>query len=461
MITKSDITSFSKDFNKKENLKISKNAITSTTLHNIVLNRDFSQNEHEVFSKKIDTKVSVSNQKNTGRCWIFAFLNVLRLKMIEKYDLDDDFEFSQTYLFFFDKLEKSNYFLQNIVNTKEKTYDSRVVNELLKTPIGDGGMSNMFINLVNKYGLIPKSNMRESYQSINSEKLNELINNRLREAAYKIRESNGSKKYINQTLGEIYNILVIFLGEPPKRITWEYYKQGGGTESNSKKTKKKKQDEKKPSKKKNKYRVVRSITPLEFYKNRVPINVNDFVFLMNYPLQKYNNIYNILLSNNVVGGIQSLLINIDIGKLKKIAKESIDNDDAVWFSADVHKYASNKLGVLDKKAFNYKNTVGFDITLDKKLQLKYEIAEPNHAMIFKGYSKNQNGKITKWFVENSWGTSTKKTGHFTMSDEWFDEYVYEIVVFKKHVPSDILSIKKKKPVLLQPWDPIHKYLTIN
>lgn len=452
MISSKDISKYSKQFNKNEKLKISKNAISSTNLMNIVTNRDFSQQKHDYFMKKIDTKVTISDQKSSGRCWMFAFLNIMRLKMIDQYKLDSDFEFSQTYLFFFDKLEKSNYFLQNIIKTKSQPYDSRLVNYFLRNPISDGGMSNMFINLVNKYGVIPKTNMKESYQSINSSLLNELINNRLREAAYNIREKNKSNKYIKETLQDIYNILVVFLGEPPKTITWEYYVQNAG-----KKTKKKKKN-KSISKKKPKYRVIRSLTPLQFYKQKVSINVNDFIFVMNYPLQKFNNIYNICYSNNMVNGIESRLINIKNNKLKQIAKASIDNNVAIWFSADVAKYMSKKLETLDRDAFNYENTIGFDISLDKKNQLKYEISEPTHAMIIKGYSKNENGKITKWYVENSWGAQPNKTGHFTMSDEWFDEYVYEIVILKEFVPKDIIDISKKQPILLQPWDPIHETL---
>lgn len=453
MIRSADLNKFSKNFNKKDNLLISKNAITSTKLHDIVINRDFSQKDHDVFSKKIDTKSQITDQKNTGRCWMFAFLNVMRLKMIEKYNLEDDFEFSQTYLFFYDKLEKSNYFLNNILLTKDKPYNSRIVHMLLKDPISDGGMSNMIINLINKYGVIPQSNMNETHQSVNSSKLNELINNRLREAAYHIRESKNAKKHIDTTMQDIYNILVIFLGQPPKRITWEYYKQSAG----GKKTKKKDKTEKK-SKRKNNYKVMRNMTPLEFYKQKVPVNVNDYLCVMNYPLQKYNNCYTILFSNNMVNGIETKLINIQMSKMKKLVKDSIDNGNAVWFSADVEKYISNKYGILDKEAFSYKNTVGFDITLDKKQQLKYEISEPNHAMIFKGYSTNKSGKIVKWYVENSWGSLNRKNGHLTMSDQWFDDYVYEVMILKSHIPKDISSIKNKKIIELQPWDPIHNFI---
>ena len=215
------IEGFSKKFNENNTNLLAKNSISSNPLKNVLMNQDILQKRRKIFSKKIDIESKVSDQESSGRCWLFAFLNVIRLKMIKKYKLPSEFEFSQNYLFFWDNFEKANFFLHNMIALKKEPIDSRLISYFLTNPISDGGQYNMIISLVNKYGIIPKVCMAETYHSSNSSELDEVLSNKLRDYAEKIR--NSSNFDIKHALEEIYRLIVIFLGEPPKDIVWEFY----------------------------------------------------------------------------------------------------------------------------------------------------------------------------------------------------------------------------------------------
>jgi len=419
------INEFSKKFNDNTNNIIAKNAISSNPLKNVIVNQDILQKRRKVFTKKIEIDTKITNQKYSGRCWLFAFLNVIRLKMIKKYNLPPEFEFSQNYLFFWDKFEKANFFLHNMNNLKKEKFDSRIVNYLIANPISDGGQFNMIISLVNKYGIIPKTSMTETYHSSNSYELDELIKNKLRDYAEKIRTTNNFN--FKNALEEVYRLLVIFLGEPPKNIIWEYY--------NNKKYKK------------------ISTTPLQFYKKYVPYNVDDMVLLINAPIKNrpYYNLYDIKYFGNVVDGKMTNYINCPIEEIAKIAKKSIDGDDAFFFGSDVNMNFNSKIGLMNIDLYNLKNFFQFGIDMDKGKKLEYGISHINHAMIIRGYNE-ENKKINRWLVENSWGNESEFEGEIVMSNNWFDENVFEIVVNKKYVPKHIKDALMKKPVLLEPWD---------
>ena len=493
-----DIKSFDDNYNKHPEFRVSANALTGNNFKSIVLDNKFVNNFNDVFKKVIDIDVKSTDQKSSGRCWLFAYLNVIRLKMIKKYGLDKDFELSQTYLFFYDKLEKANYFLQFIMDNVDKEHDDRNVQHFLKEPLSDGGTTNMAHNLIKKYGILPKANMKETYQSNSTGTMNVLINQRLRHAARDLfkNKRNRTDKFVKNVLMDVYTMLVIFLGEPPKKFNWEYYsklnKTKGEKEDGSDKSKSKKggSDElsmensvnvKKLSKKKkrtgkksrdgsgdkfNKYKMVNNITPLEFYEKYSDFNADDMVTLIHYPGKAVNKLYHVQYSNNMVGGQKNDYINVSIDLMKILCKLSIDEDNAVWFGSDVGKYMSKNLGILDRKAFNYKDTIGFDYDMSGEDMLKYQVSAVSHAMILKGYTMNKmqmKGKsieldIKKWLVENSWGDMTGKHGNFTMSDDWFSEFVYEIMVDKKYLSKKILRVLKTKPVVLPIWDPFGNLL---
>jgi bleomycin hydrolase len=433
-ITVKNIELFSQEFNSKKENIISKNAISNNKLLDIIKERDIIQQRNNVFSKHIDIEVKNTNQKNSGRCWIFAFLNLLRLDMIKKYKLEDTFEFSQNYLFFWDKLEKSNFFIYNIINTKKYSVESREVKHLLSEPVSDGGQWNMLTNLVNKYGVIPKTLMNETFGSCNSEELSFVLNNKLRSIAFDIRNRRVTKKDINEYLGDIYKILVLFLGEPPKKITWEYYSL---------------KDEKK------KYHIMKDISPKIFYEKYVPYNINDMVCLVNAPCKSkpFYNLFNLKNCGNVIEGVNTNFINIPINEMLRIAKKSLDNKKAIWFGSDVDKYLDNKIGILDSNFLNYNSIFGDFIKIDKGDRLDYCTSSVSHAMILKGYD-SINNKIIKWLVENSWGDDNELEGDLIMSNDWFKDYVFEIVVNKKFVSKKILNVLDKKPIELDPWDPL-------
>lgn len=495
-----DIKSFDDNYNKHPEFRVSANALTGNNFKSIVLDNKFVNNFNDVFKKVIDIDVKSTDQKGSGRCWLFAYLNVIRLKMIKKYGLDKDFELSQTFLFFYDKLEKANYFLQFIMDNGDKEHDERIVQHFLKEPVSDGGTTNMAHNLIKKYGILPKSNMKETYQSSSTNTMNVLINQRLRHAARDLfkNKRNRTEKFVKNVLMDIYTMLVIFLGEPPTKFNWEYYsklsnskdnlddgsgkgkgkrKKGGSDTLNMensvnvrKLSKKKKRADKRSkdssTEKFNKYKSVQGITPVEFYEKYSDFNADDMITLIHYPGKTINKLYNVEHSNNMVGGQENNYINVSIDLMKILSKLSIDEDNAVWFGSDVGKYMSKSHGILDRKAFNYKDTIGFDYDMSGEDMLKYQVSSVSHAMILKGYTMNKmqmKGKnieldIKKWLVENSWGDMTGKHGNFTMSDDWFSEFVYEIMIDKKYLSNKILKILKTKPVILPIWDPFGNLL---
>ena len=433
IINNKKIKTFSKNINSDNNVII-RNAVSNNKLKDITKNTSKLQKINRVFSKEIDIKVKNTNQKNSGRCWIFAFLNLIRLSMIKKYNLEEDFELSQNYLFFWDKLEKSNFFLHNILKTKKESTDSRLVQYFLSEPVSDGGQWNMIVNLVSKYGIIPKKCMNETFSSSNTEELNYILNNKLREMAYEIRNKNITNKGIGKYLNEIYEMLVMFLGEPPSVINWEYYSV---------------------KKEKYKYNKIENISPLNFYKKHIPFNVDDMVCLVNAPCKTkpFYNIYDLKYFGNAIEGHNSNFINIPINEMIKIAKKSLDNNESIWFGSDVGQFLDENKGILDTEYFNY-NLIFKNINkLKKGNRLDYGISRITHAMLIKGYNESNN-KIDKWLVENSWGDENEINGDLIMSNNWFKEYVYEIVVNKKYISKKISNVLDKKPILLEPWDPL-------
>ena len=435
-LTHKEIESLSKKFNDNNLNFIAKNAISNNRLSDIIKNRDHIQKRNNVFSKRIEIDVKNTDQKNSGRCWIFAFLNLLRLDMIKKYNLDKEFELSPNYLFFWDKLEKSNFFISSIIKTRRQKIDSRLVQHLLSEPVSDGGQWNMLVNLVNKYGVIPKTSMNETFSSSNTRELNVLLDNKLRFIAHEIRqkETKITKKLINGYLEDIYQMLVLFLGEPPTKITWEYYSV---------------------KKEKKRYNIIKEISPVDFYNKYVPFKIDDMICLVNAPCESkpFYNVFDLKYIGNVVGGKKTNFINIPIQEMIKIARKSLDNDKAIWFGSDVDKYSDYEVGIMDPKYYQYKSVFNNMKDLDKGNRLDYCVSRITHAMVIKGYNM-VNNRITRWLIENSWGDENELKGDLIMSNDWFKDYVLEIVVHKKFVSEKIRKVLQKKPIELEPWDPL-------
>ena len=437
-ISKTQIKKFKKDFKSHASLKISRNALTRSDINNIAMNWDGYRLIDHTFSDTISTEMTkVTNQKASGRCWGFAGLNLMRIDLAQKYNLKE-FEFSQNYFMFCDKLEKSNYFLENILKTLEESYDSRIMMYLLDSPIEDGGQWDMFVNLIEKYGVMPKSVMPESYQSSSSRMMNRFITRKLREFASTLRKMHikGSsistlKKTKESMLSTIYSMLCVCLGNPPDNFDWQVR-----------------------DKKKKFIRFI-NLTPKDFYEKHVDVNLRDKVCLINAPMsnKKYNELYTVNYLGNVVGGEIIKYANVDISIMKKAAIKSIQNNEAVWFGCDVGKMFHRDLGVMDMDLYDYESLFKTDFIMDKATRLEYGDSLMTHAMLFTGVDI-KNDKSTKWRVENSWGIKGGNKGYYLMSDSWFDEYNYEVVVDKKYLPEKIIKLFDRKPIGLDPWDPM-------
>tara|TARA_B100000029_G_scaffold277802_1_gene272233 strand:- start:1732 stop:3096 length:1365 start_codon:yes stop_codon:yes gene_type:complete len=428
---------FNSRFSSDPKNLLAMNAVTRSSITDIAMSRKAFINAQHTFSHVVPLEGKATSQKSSGRCWIFAALNVMRLPLMEKNDLEE-FEFSQSYMFFWDKFEKSNYFLESIIDTKERPVDDRTVMWLFQTAVSDGGQWDMFVNLVNKYGVVPKDAMPESHASSNSGLMNRVLLHKLREYAKQIRDLHQSGKDIGELrslkeeqMQEIYRILCIFLGEPPKKFDWQF------------------RDKNK------KFFDFENLTPKKFMKDHVPFNINDKICLVNAPTddKPLNSVLTVKYLGNVVEGFPTRYLNVGIDVIKKAASESIKNGEAVWFGCDVGKRFHRDVGVMDMKLYDYNLVIGTDTTLDKGARLDYGDSAMTHAMVFTGVDI-QNKKIEKWRVENSWGDKVGSKGYFIMTDEWFDEFNYEVVVDKKYVSKEIQSLSKQKAIELNPWDPM-------
>ena len=431
-ISLSEIKKYKNKFLKNNKNTASRNALIKNDLNTVALNwENYSKINHH-FSNLIKKELPATDQKASGRCWGFAGLNLMRLKVVENLDLPN-FEFSQNYFMFCDKLEKANYFLENIIQTKDHAYDSRLIMHLVKAPVQDGGQWDMFVNLINKYGAVPKDVMPETNHSSKSMSMNYILTHKLREFASILRKKRlkNLSSLKKEMMEVIFNLLAMFLGQPPDVINWS------------------------TRNKDNRYFVISDMTPKDFCKKYADINIKDKVCLIHAPMsnKKFNTVYTVEYLGNVIEGQIIKYLNVDVQKLKKSAIQSIKNNEAVWFGCDVGKRFSREQGVLDIGIYDYENVFQTDFKMNKQTRLEYGDSEMTHAMLLTGVDiKKRNS--TKWKIENSWGTKSGNNGYMMMTDEWFDEYTYEIVVDKKYISKRLLKYLDMEPVVLAPWDPM-------
>ena len=414
------------------------NALTRSKLEDVAMDWETFRKINHTYSDVIDYEMKkVTNQKASGRCWGFAALNLMRIDLAKKYNLDN-FEFSQSYFMFFDKLEKANYFLESILKTLDEKSDSRLISWILNSPIQDGGQWDMFVNLMEKYGIVPQSVMPESFHSSNSRSMNQLITRQLRKFASILRHKNKTGVSLNELrkikidmMGSIFNMLCMFIGKPPEKFDWQVRD------------------------KKNKFLRYENLTPLDFYKKNVGIKLADKVCLIHCPMsnKKINELYTINYLGNVIEGQIIKYLNVDIDEMKKYSIKSLKNNEAVWFGCDVGKMFHRDVGVMDVDLYNYELNFGIDSNMDKATRLEYGDSQMTHAMLFTGVDLKSN-KPLKWRVENSWGIKGGCKGYYLMTDKWFDEYNYEVVIDKKYLPENLKKLFKRKPIVLDPWDPM-------
>ena len=391
------------------------------------------------FSDVVPTK-GVTNQLSSGRCWLFTGLNVLRSKAIMRWNLPS-LELSQNYLFFYDQLEKANLYLQGVIDTRKQSFDDRMVDWLFQNPLSDGGTFCGVADLVAKYGVMPKEAFPETFQSNNTSGFTSVMKQLLRQQGLELRAMGESKKVTDkqlqakkvEMLGEIYRMLTLAYGVPPTEFTWSQRDAKGKVVSTE------------------------TYTPQSFYQKFWDgENLYDhYIMVMNDPLREYNKVYQIEYDRHTYDGHDWVYLNLPVEDIKTMAIASIKDSTAMYFSCDVGKYSNRKDGTLALQNYDYESLFGIDLTMDKKQRVQTHASGSSHAMTLIAVDiDKETGKTKKWMVENSWGPTSGYRGNMIMTDEWFDEYMFRLVVNKKYVDQKFLDMLKQKPVMLPAWDPM-------
>ena len=413
-----------------------RNAVTGASLQSLAMPMSARSAGDTHFSHRVRTK-GITDQQQSGRCWLFTGLNVMRSRMITKYNLGA-FEFSQSYCFFYDQLEKSNLFLQSAIDLAKLPMDDKKVDWLFHNPLSDGGTFCGVQDVVTKYGLVPAEVMPETFSANNTGQMSTLIATKLREYGLELRAmvANGAKaKALNdrktQMLGTVYHMLSLCLGEPPVSFTWTRKDAQGNPVD------------------------TREYTPLSFYQTYVGADLKgNYVMLMNDPSRPYHKNYTIDMDRHSYDGQQWTYLNLPMEEIKAMAIASIKDSTMMYYSCDVGKFLNSKTGVLSLGNFDYASLMGTTFPMNKADRIRTFASASSHAMTLVAVDLDANGKPKKWMVENSWGPSSGYQGHLIMTDEWFDEYSFRLVVERKYVPAATLELLKQKPTVLPAWDPL-------
>ncbi|KAM3578922.1 bleomycin hydrolase [Umbelopsis sp. WA50703] len=436
-LSQENLARYDDEFHAEPKNLFAQNAITRNEITSVLVNHKASVKDQHIFNVQTDVEGKATNQKSSGRCWLFAGTNVLRRLLIQKYKLEEDFELSQSYLFFYDKLEKANYFLENMIDLADKDIDDRVVQYLLQAPVNDGGQWDMFINVVEKYGIVPKSAFPETFSSSSSSRLNWLATVKLREFAVEIRKAHEQgisasaiRAQKDRMVAEIHRILMITLGQPPKKFDWEIKNKDG------------------------KLIHIKNLTPTKFYKDIIDYKLTDTVSLINDPRNDYSKLYTVDRLGNVVGGLDIRYLNTSAKNLKKLAIAVLKSNRPVWFGCDVGQFSNRDIAAMDTDLFNYELAFNVKLGLTKAQRVLYGESLMTHAMVFSGVHLDEDGHPVRWRVENSWGNDSGDKGYWIMSDKWFEQFVYQVVLEKKDVPHKLLSLLDTDPTVLPAYDPM-------
>ena len=395
-----------------------------------------------LFKYKADVS-GITDQQRSGRCWLFTSTNQIRPLVMKKYNLAS-FNFSNNYCYFWDILEKANLFLENVIATADRDFDDRAVVTFFRAPVADGGVWNLFYNVVEKYGIVPASVMPETANSNNTSQMLSILSERLRKAGYEIREASAvpakGKKAVAQradkvfaikmaALKDVYRVLALCLGEPPAEFTWRYQTKDGKIES-------------------------LSSTPLDFWKEIRPADfgADSYIMIMNDPTREYYKRYEIDNYRNTYEGINWVYLNLPNEDIKAAALASLKAGEPMYASCDVGKQANRATGVLDVNNYDYGSLLGIDLKMDKKARILTRQSGSSHAMLLMACDTDQNDVPTKWQFENSWGPAAGHNGYLTFTDEWFSEYMFRVVINKKYLDAKALEALNTKPVMLPVWD---------
>ena len=413
--------------------RAARNAMAQTAIATLATNADNLAMIDTNFSHRVKTK-GITDQQQSGRCWLFTGLNVLRAQMIEEYDLGE-LTFSHNYLFFYDQLEKCNLFLQAVIDTKHLDMEDRQVEWLFKNPLNDGGQFTGVSNLVMKYGVVPAEVMPENYQTNNTSQISNLIKLKLREYGLKLREQKDRRSPValkTEMLKEIYQMLVRAYGVPPTEFDWTLRNKSGKVLS------------------------TKTYTPKSFYEEYFgELNLEqDFVMVMNDPSREYHKVYEIEYDRHVYDGDNWVYLNLPIDEVKALAIASIKDNTAMYFSCDVGKFLLSKKGTLDIANFDYESLFDVEFPMNKEERVRTFASGSSHAMTLIAVDLDEEGNVKKWMVENSWGSKSGWQGNLIMTDEWFEEYMFRVVINKKYIPEQTLKLLEQEPVMLPSWDPM-------
>ena len=433
-ITRKQVAELRKGFDAESSNKVAQNAVTNVQLPDLTLNRDLVQDIDDSFSTKLDDW-KVTAQMRSGRCWLFATLNLLRVGAMKKMNLKN-FEFSQAHIHFWDKFERANHLLEAIIETSDRPVDDRTIHFLLSDPIGDGGQWNMAMNLIRKHGLVPKSAYPESNSSSATRWMNAELKNILRSSACEIRaivDDGGSideaRAHKEKRIADIWNMLCIHLGTPPKTFNWQWRDKDDEFHRNGR------------------------MTPQQFAKEFVDIDWEDYVCIVNDPRNEYYQTYTVDFLQNVAGGPPVVYLNVPNKEMKAITQKLLEDGIPVWMGCDVGKEMDRKRGLWDADLFDVEGLYGVGYGMDKADRLRHNQTMMTHAMLFTGVDV-VNGRPRRWRVENSWGDKAGQKGYYTMNDSWYDQYMFEIAAPTSYLNDKMQAGLETEPVVLPAWDPM-------
>ena len=435
-LTPAGADEFRRNFEADPSKQLMQNAVTQHDVNDVALNRSIVTQATHSFSTLLDDW-AVTNQSRTGRCWMFAGLNLFRPDARKILNVKE-FEFSQNYLMFWDKIERANLLLEAIIETADRPVDDRTVAWLLQRSIEDGGQWDMFVALVQKYGVVPKTAMTETESSSSSSRMNSIVNYQMRQGAKKIRDlyageagMDEMRKAKQEILNVFYQVLCIHLGTPPSNFDWQWKDKDGEFHRDG------------------------TMTPMQFAEKYVPTQLEEYVCLVHDPRETspMGQTFSISYLGNVVEGPPVKYLNVDIQVIKDITMRLLQDGKPVWMGCDTSKQMHRDLGLWDAELFDYAGVYGTDFSLDKAARLEYHQTRMTHAMLFTGVDV-VDGQPRRWRVENSWDSKVGDKGFFLMNDSWFAEYTFEIAAPRSYLPADLQMAADLEPIVLPPWDPM-------